>query len=260
MGIETAIAWCDHTFNPWWGCFKISPGCDHCYAATFDKRVHGIGKGHWGPNADHRRFGDAHWREPEKWNRDAEKAGVRRRVFCASMADVFEGRPEDRTDRERLFRLIESTPSLDWLLLTKRPENMVEFAPAHWRRAWPANVWAGCTVEDQEHADRRVPELLKVPAVVRFLSVEPMLGAIRIADYFDDPSGINWVIVGAESGHGARPMSVEWARSMRDQCAASGVTFFFKQFADDKGNKTHTLEEIAAIAPDLAIREFPCAR
>lgn len=251
MGATTEIAWTDATFNPWWGCFKISPGCKHCYADAF---AHRLGLKVWGQDADHRRFGDAHWREPEKWNRDALKAGVRRRVFCASMADVFEGRTEDDADRARLFALIEATPGLDWLLLTKRPENMIKLAPAGWGGHWPRNVWAGCTVEDQEALDRRVDVLRKVPAVVRFVSAEPLLGPL----HFDDGlPGIHWVICGAESGHGARPMSVEWARSIRDQCKSAGVAFFFKQFADARGNKTHTLDEIAAIAPDLAIREFP---
>lgn len=257
MGAETAIAWCDSTFNPWWGCFKISPGCDNCYAATFDKRVHGIGKGHWGPQSEHRRFGDKHWNEPVKWNHDAEKAGKRHRVFCASMADVFEGRPEDDADRARLFALIEATPWLDWLLLTKRPENMKRLAPASWAKAWPVNVWAGTTCEDQQRADERISHLLLVPASVRFLSVEPMLERISLTEialpdeiaaahrlrvarinclvtdddehYLNDHNKVDWVIVGAESGHGARPFDLAWARSIRDQCVAAGVAFFFKQ-------------------------------
>lgn len=124
MGKDTGITWTDSTFNPWWGCEKVSPGCTNCYAATFDKRV---GGDHWGAKAGRRFFGDKHWREPEKWNRDAAKSGERHRVFCASMADVFEDRDDLVQPRIRLFHLISETPNLDWLLLTKRPENIRRF-------------------------------------------------------------------------------------------------------------------------------------
>lgn len=272
MGQKTEIAWTDHTMNPWWGCFKISPGCDNCYAATFDKRVHGIGKGHWGPQSSHRRSGDKHWNEPRKWNADALKAGVRRRVFCASMADVFEGRGEDNEDRARLFDLIAETPWLDWQLLTKRPENMVHLAPVSWANGWPANVWAGCTVEDQQRADERIPHLLRVPARVRFLSVEPMLSPIifRGRHWFDanrDPmtGGIHWVIVGGESGGGARPFDLRWAVSIIDQCRAAGVACFFKQTGvlvvglDGSGpcRQTGKGDDPTEWRKDLQVREFP---
>lgn len=245
--VETEIAWTDSTFNPWWGCFKISRGCDNCYAATFDKRVHGIGKGHWGPQAEHRRFGDKHWADPVKWNAAAAKAGVRHKVFCASMADVFEGRDEDAADRARLFALIEATPWLDWQLLTKRPENMVRLAPASWAGGWPANVWAGCTVEDQQRADERIGHLFSTPAKTRFLSVEPLLAPVDLSRYVNAhcvtviavkgqkatirPNGraLHWVIVGGESGHGARPFDLAWARSIVAQCQAAGVPCFVKQ-------------------------------
>lgn len=243
---ETEIAWCDSTFNPWWGCVKISPGCKHCYAETFSRRV---GLKVWGADSDHRRFGDKHWNEPLKWNAAAAKSGKPWRVFCASMADVFEGRPEDHGNRVRLWNLIEQTPALTWLLLTKRPENMRDLAP--WNE-WPRNVWAGCTVESPDYL-HRLDELRKVPATVRFVSYEPALADLGRVNL----DGIHWLICGAESGHGARPMAVDWARSIRDQCAAADVAFFFKQFADARGNKTHTLDEIRAIASDLAIREFP---
>lgn len=120
MGIETEIAWTDSTFNPWWGCQRVSPGCERCYAETFAKRV---GLQVWGPKQERRFFGEKHWREPLRWNEQAAKAGARRRVFCASMADVFEERLDLAAARARLFGLIRLTPSLDWLLLTKRPEN-----------------------------------------------------------------------------------------------------------------------------------------
>lgn len=234
MGADTKIEWTHHTFNPWWGCEKVSPGCAHCYADTFAKRV---GQKVWGADAPRRFFGDKHWAEPLKWNRYAEKAGKRRRVFCASMADVFEDRTDLRDARATLFHTIGATPHLDWLLLTKRPENIARL----WAEAtafpppWP-NVWLGTTVEDQQRADERIPKLLAVPAAVRFLSVEPLLGPVDlrfhlgIAENHDDlRGGIGWVIVGGESGPGARPMHPAWARSIRDQCRAAGVAFFFKQ-------------------------------
>ena len=175
MGKSTGIAWCDHTFNPWWGCFKISPGCKHCYAATFDKRV---GGDNWTPDGPRRFFGDKHWNDPIRWDREAAAAGVRRRVFCASMADVFEDRRDLDEHRHRLWALIDKTPHLDWLLLTKRTDVMRRLWP--WLTA-PKNVWAGTTMEDQERADARGDDLLNVRAVVHFASVEPMIGPV--SDY-----------------------------------------------------------------------------
>lgn len=244
MGEVTKIAWCHHSYNPWWGCTKISPGCARCYASTFDKRV---GGDNWKPDGPRRFFGDKHWAEPLKWNRAAEKAGVRRRVFCASMADVFEDRRDLDEHRARLWKLIDATPHLDWLLLTKRPDVMRRLWP--WATA-PANVWAGTTMEDQEHADYRADDLLRVPAVVHFASVEPMLGPVSLwamlKGKIRDESlaalrspplpGLTWVICGAESGHGARPAQVQWYRDLRDQCAVAGVPFLLKQaFRDEAG-------------------------
>ncbi len=161
MGLETGIAWCDHTFNPWWGCVKISPACTNCYAATFDKRVGGA---HWGPGSERRLFGDKHWAEPLKWDAAAKVARRRRRVFCASMADVFEGRAELDVHRQRLWALIDATPNLDWLLLSKRwgLEDVASMIP--WGDTPKPNVWLGATAENQEYADRRSAALLAVPA------------------------------------------------------------------------------------------------
>ena len=257
MGANTSIAWTDHSWNPWWGCVKVSPGCTNCYAATFAKRV---GEDVWGPNAPRRFFGDKHWAEPLKWNRDAGQAGVRKRVFCASMADVFEDRHDLVEPRERLVQLIHDTPNLDWQILTKRPENVNRLSPWFDGRngpEWPRNIWLGTTCEDQQRADERIPHLLAVPAVVRFLSVEPMLGPMDL-DFLrgcrgcnhpgnllttwnehgrcsecdgtrHEPSGIHWVIVGGESGGGARPFDVAWARSIVAQCREAGVACFVKQ-------------------------------
>jgi protein gp37 len=244
MGTSTAIEWTDHTFfNPWWGCAKVSPACDHCYAEAWDKRTGGA---HWGPHAERRTFGDKHWNEPLRWNAAAEKAEVRRRVFCASMAHAPEGA------RERLWNLIRETPHLDWQLLTKRPQNIAKMLPADWGDDGYPNVWLGTTVENQAEAERRIPHLLAVPARVRFLSCEPLLGPVDL-DCVPWPVGwrdkddvisdgvdplrytrahLDWVIAGGESGAGARPTNPDWFRDLRDQCFAAGIPFFFKQHGD----------------------------
>lgn len=232
MGAETAIAWTDSTFNPWWGCTKVDPACLHCYAETFDKRVGGK---HWGPNAERRVFGDAHWNEPLKWNRETTKAGERRRVFSASMCDWADVLAPPGLV-QRLFGLIRSTPALDWLLLTKRADRIARLLPPDWtwgdgRPASPyANVWLGVTVGDRAGL-QRADELRAIPARVRFLSVEPLLEDLGQIDL----TGIHWVIVGAESGPGARPMAEDWVRSVRDQCKAAGVGFFYKQQVTNGG-------------------------
>lgn len=259
MGETTAISWTDHTFNPWWGCARVSPGCQNCYAEAFAKRT---GKDVWGKTADRRRFGDKHWNEPLKWDRAAKDAGKPALVFCASMADVFEDREDHWPDRLRLWDLITRTPDLEWQLLTKRPENVRAMVPAYWLNGhWPPNVWIGTTVEDQQRADERIPHLLDLPAGVRFLSMEPLLGTVWIDRYlyltgpstagpFYDfagrrrgpaggaggmtmtfpPSGdIGWVIVGGESGPGHRPLDLEAADALRNQCEEARVPFFFKQ-------------------------------
>ena len=261
MGENSKIEWTHHTFNPWWGCVKVSPGCEHCYAETFAKRT-----GHtiWGPAAttQRRTFGDKHWQEPLKWNAEAAEAGERRRVFCASMADVFEAHPQLHTERALLWMLIEQTPALDWLLLTKRPENVNDMVPSWWRNVnrWPRNVWIGTSVENQAMADKRIPLLLQIPAAVRFLSCEPLLGPLDLTgktrdtiwidqEYADADPGfaevvesdgwpIHWVIVGGESGPKARPMESDWVRSIRDQCTGAGVAFHFKQWGGVRKHET----------------------
>lgn len=228
MGEATAIGWTDHTFNPWWGCERVSPGCQHCYAETFAKRT---GNLVWGKYADRRRFGDKHWAEPLKWNRQAEGEGRRHLVFCASMADVFEDRDDHLEDRERLFDTITVTPHLTWQLLTKRPENVLRLVegwiidPAR-PDDWPANVWIGTTVEDQQRADERIPHLMQIPAKVLFLSCEPLLGPVDVSQW---RVGIDWVIVGGESGPGHRPLDLDNARWLRQQCDENDIPLFFKQ-------------------------------
>jgi len=292
---DTKIEWATHTFNPWIGCQKVSPGCKFCYAETLVNRF-------GGDFAKVRRITtDAYWQQPIQWNREAEKSGTRPRVFCASLADVFEDwtgpihdskgnrlandfngafRPIQRLDvsltsmndvRKRLFELIDQTPNLDWLMLTKRPENIWNMWPRK-RDAHPSrqhmqgehcyrdNVWIGTTVENQWQADKRIPALMDCRELspVLFLSCEPLLGPVNLTDvagkigiglhsydvlngknfHWDDGGcwtpcdTIDWVIVGGESGNEARPMHPEWAQDLRDQCAAAQVAFHFKQWGE----------------------------
>lgn len=232
MGADSKIEWTDNTFNPWWGCTKVSPGCDNCYAEALSRRYK---RAEWGHGKPRLMASESYWRQPLKWSAAAN--GARPRVFCASMADVFDNEvPEEW--RARLFDLIEATPNIDWLLLTKRIGNVLKQGIGEPRD----NVWLGISVVNQEEADRDIPKLLRVPARVRFISYEPALGPI----YRDNWRGIDWLICGGESGPGARMMQPDWARSIRDQCKAHGVAFFMKQ-----------MTKKAPIPEDLLIREFP---
>ena len=283
MAENTKIEWTDHTFSPWTGCTKVSPACDHCYAEGWAKR-----SGHvkWGSGQPRRRTSDANWRMPLKWNREAERTGVRPRVFCASLADVFDNEV-DPAWRADLFKLIADTQNLNWLLLTKRVGNVMKMANevadmprtgshtghliAHqWRNGSPPkNVWLGATVVNQEEADRDIPKLLTVPAAKRFLSIEPMLGPVdlnyvrqriqaqrsQLARAINGETWLDWVIVGSESGPGARPMSPDWARSIRDQCEEAGVALFVKQMGGSRDKRG----ELFDLPDDLRIREVPHA-
>ena len=243
MAERTKIEWTDHTFNAWTGCTKVSPACDHCYAEAWSKRSSLV---QWG-NHPRRRTSESYWRQPIKWNRNAEAAGVRRKVFCCSLADVFDNQasPHWRVD---LFRLIGVTPWLDWLLLTKRPQNIAKMLPPDYVLSGnpPRNVWLGTTIENQDECRQRLGHLLSVPAVVHFLSCEPLLGSLRLPSHDTYWYPINWVIVGGESGAGARTMDPGWARSLRDDCAEMGIAFFMKQ-----------MTRKAPIPDDLMVREFP---
>lgn len=241
MALDSKIEWCDATWNPWIGCTRVSPGCVNCYAESFARRY---GKAEWGPTAQRVRSSAANWRKPLVWNAKAKREGRRYKVFCASLADVYEDNPQLIEWRFDLWDLIDQTPHLDWLLLTKRPENIRGKTPLGWFRngPWPANLWIGTSVENQEQADKRIPVLLSIPAPVRFLSCEPLLGPLDLSMYLvpqfaaDDPrhepwrNGVEWVICGGESGPQARPMHEDWARALRDQCQAAGVAYFFKQW------------------------------
>jgi len=235
MGKVTTISWTDHTFSPWWGCQRVAPECERCYAEAFAKRT-GL---KWGPQAERRFFGNKHWEAPLRWNEAAAFAGVRKRVFCSSMADVFEDRDELYPWREKLWALIERTPWLDWLLLTKRPENISKMVP--WPMA-PPNVWLGTSGGTQKTADRNLEHLLSgIAAPVLFLSAEPLLELISVERWVlgIEPgcSKLGWVIAGAESGPKARPMDDEWVRALRNECSFADVPFFFKQRVDMRGNK-----------------------
>lgn len=224
MAENSGIEWTHHTFNPWTGCTKVSPACDHCYAEGWAKRSRHVA---WGPHGARRRTKT--WGNPVKWNRQAEAEGTRYRVFCASLADVFDNhRSIEPAWRQDLWRLIEETPHLDWLLLTKRPQNIVRFSPERWfTDGIPRNVWLGTTVENQEEADRRIPHLVQCPARVRFLSCEPLQGPVMIRRWLRK---LEWVIAGGESGAHYRPVDPAWFRDLRDQCADYSVPFLFKQW------------------------------
>ncbi len=215
---NSQIEWTENTFNPWIGCTKVSPGCLHCYAeAQMDKW---LGKVQWGKGNPRVRTSAAYWAKPVEWNRRAIAEGRRIRVFCASLADVFDEEVDDAW-RDDLFALIRATPHLDWQLLTKRPEKALRYAKGI---AWPPNAWMGTSVEDRA----RVPRskiIAQIPARIHFLSVEPLLEEVEL-----DLQHMEWVIVGGESGRGARPMNATWVRRIRDQCAAAGVPLYFKQW------------------------------
>ena len=226
VGRNAKIPWTDSTFNPWWGCAAVSPGCAHCYAETLGHRF-GV---EWGPLAPRRFFGPKHWSEPEAWNRAAEREGRPAFVFCASMCDVFDAHGDARLAeaRERLWGLIGRTPNLVWLLLTKRPQHVSQFVPAAWRRGcWPVNAWLGVTAEDQRRAGERIPILLSLPAPRRFVSYEPALGPVDFSAL--EGARLDWVVVGGESGSDARPFDVAWARDTVRQCRQAGVAAWVKQ-------------------------------
>lgn len=297
---KTEIEWADFTFNPFIGCTKVSPGCQNCYA---ERRSHRFPEqGQWGPGAPRKRTSVANWRKPLAWAKAARALGTARdpgwngalsghyarrarpRVFCASLADWLdhEAPAEWLAD---LLALISQTPELDWLLLTKRPQLWRERVtvamagcfdedPLTLMESWlggdpPSNVWVGTSVEDQRRADERIPRLLEIPARVRFLSCEPLLGPVElprqerlsanglttaeVGNWGNVPAPrFHWVIAGGESGPGARPMQVEHARSLRDQCAEAGVSFFMKQMGG-------TRKPFHEIPDDLMLREFPHA-
>jgi protein gp37 len=275
----TKIEWTDHTFNPWWGCSRVSPACRFCYADSTAQRW-----GHelWRRNGERRMLSETNWQQPLKWNREAERTGVPAKVFCASMADVFEDHPALAEPRKRLWGLIEATPWLRWQLLTKRPENVTEMVP--WGGGFPPWVWLGTSAEDQRRADTRIPVLLGIPAKVRFISAEPLLGPVNLVSggvqAVPGPPGgwdgcpasqqhgaagcahLDWVIVGGESGSRPRPMELSWANAIVAQCRAAEVPVFVKQLGSVLGRQLGAGPKGGdwdAWPADLKVREFPAS-
>lgn len=213
------------TFNVWIGCTRVNAECKFCYAEAWDKR-HMEG-GHWGPGAPRRPMSEKYWNDPIRWNRTAEKAGEKRKVFCSSLADVFDIEGIEK-DRIRLWELIKKTPNLIWLLLTKRPENILSMLPPDWGEGYE-NVWVGTTTGTQASFDRNLPYLKAVPAKRKFLSIEPQLEYIDFSAAFPSPP-FDWMIFGGESGDKARPFDPEWTRKPIEMAKAAGVAIFMKQF------------------------------
>lgn len=247
MSQETIIAWTDHTFNPWMGCEKVSAGCKNCYAELLTKNRMGLHL--WGsPALTTRQVTKAPWQNVLQWNAAAEREGVRRRVFCASLCDVFEDHEVANGTRPRLWNLIRKCTALDWQLLTKRPERIASNLPNDWGPdGWP-HVWLGTSVEDMRVAGR-VDHLRHIPAVVRFISYEPAIGPLDDLDI----TGIDWIIYGGESGPGHRSEDKNWARVMHAKCSENGTAFFHKQSA---GWRT----ELGIELDGKIVREYPVPR
>lgn len=248
MGDVTGISWTDSTFNPWIGCTKIGPGCDHCYAETEDARRQWGGARHWGAGVARHRTSVAYWKNPVKWNRDGW-----RRVFCASLADVFDNEVPQEW-RDDLFAMIEATPRLTWQLLTKRIGNVMGMVPHHWKIHFPPNVWMGATVVTQTEFDHNLPKLWDIPASIRWLSIEPQIETIHMGRW---AIAVQWVITGGESGPNARPYDIEWARSIIKQCREAGVAPFVKQLGSRAGMKHRAGADPAEWPLDLQVQEFP---
>lgn len=281
MGETTRIGWCDRTWSPWHGCAKVSEGCTNCYAESMSKR-NPVVLGIWGVNGT--RVASKGWDKPRKWDEQAARAGERIRVF-PSICDPFEDRPELIDPRSRFLRLIRDTPNLDWLVLTKRPENAARMlARAEWAldpdaagpfppespRALPPNLWLGVSAENQDRADERIPILLDIPAVVRWVSAEPLLGPIDFEDHLDcgyesgGPAGwiprpsLDWVVVGGESGPGRRPMGIDWLISIVEQCRAASVPCYVKQDAAHRdGQQGRIPDELWSIKQHPATEAAP---
>lgn len=277
---ESKIEWTDYTWNPWIGCTKVSDGCKNCYAENLmDTRYKKVS---WGKGKERVLTSEENWKKPERLDRLARKKGIRIKIFMASLADFFDDEVPDEW-RNKVMDLIEYSTNIDWLIVTKRPENAYKYLKDNFAEMerdlkedhkdnqllalelydkyfneFRNKLWIGVSVENQKAADERIPILLDIPAKVRFLSMEPLLGEVNL-NYIEGDIGIglhsydvlngknihwddggnctncpkiDWVIVGGESGHNARPMLPDWARFIRDQCQEAGVPFFFKQWGE----------------------------
>lgn len=256
MAEDTAISWTHSTFNPWSGCAKVSAGCANCYAANLPP---GMRRGAvWGASTDRVPAGEKYLDQPLRWNESAKKRGVPWRVFCGSTMDVFEERDGLGDLRARLWGLIEETPHLTWLLVTKRAHAIMGTIPDRWRTGLPPNVWVLVSVEDQWAADHRIEHLARVPAVVRGLSMEPMISRIDLSAH---AGNYNWLITGGESGTKARPMEAEWVRAVHRQAREAGAAVHHKQMGSAwavRNGATHPKGGDPAEWPeDLRVREFP---
>jgi|FLYN01.1.fsa_nt_gi protein gp37 len=259
MARTTPIPWAHATFNGWIGCVEVSPACDNCYARGISQR---FGYAKWGKDEPRRRTGADYWRQPLRWDAEARRTGRRIRVFAFSMADVFEDRRDLDPWREDFFRLVEKTPNLDWLILTKRAEAMKRLLPPSWLKEPRPNVWLGVTAENQRRAEERIPALFDVPAVVRWASVEPILDHVDLSGF---EGMLDWVVVGGESGRSARPTPISWVKHVILQCRRTNIPVFVKQLGariigsfasrvclkDPKGADPEEWTE------DMRIREFP---
>lgn len=243
MAEQSAISWCDGTFNPWIGCTRVSPGCDHCYAARDNERRKWVPA--WGAGVPRRRTKT--WSDPLRWNREAAKTGYRPRIFCASLADVFDNEVPDPW-REDLWQLFRDTPNIRWIVLTKRIGNVAKMAPASW---WP-HVGIMATMVNQEEYDRDRLKLSAIPAPWRGISAEPLLGRI-ILDHKDAKENLDWVITGGESGPGHRPLDMDAVRYLRDQCRELGITFHHKQNGGVRG------KDGGCLVDGFEHKEFPPA-
>lgn len=254
MGTNSGIQWTDNTFNPWWGCIKVSAECKFCYAEKWANRM---GFDVWGPGS-RRFFGESHWNEPLKWDKKAQEQGKRIKVFCSSMADIFEQHPDLGQERLKVWRLIEATPNLDWQLLTKRPENINTMIPVDWIMKHPENVWYGTSIGDAS-TSWRLRALQQVPAKIRWLSCEPLIGHLGHLDL----RGIHWIVAGGESGPltKIRPTDLNWILELKAQAASRKIPFFVKQLGAlwaSQNNATHSKGgDINEWPTELQVREFP---
>jgi protein gp37 len=286
MGKDTKIAEFDHTFNPWWGCAKIAIGCQNCYAKAF---AHRLRWEVWGKNKCRRFFGPNHWAAPIRWNRNAGKSDRSCYVLCGSMCDVFEIHSQQsyeqvfqRPEREKLWALIDQTPQLTWMLLTKRPENIETLLPHQWRREnngkIPANVWFGYSASNQADFDTGWPTMESFgyfSYAKLFLSLEPLLGYINLDSWLTDEvdcgdehnfergtKGIDWVRIGGETGRGARRMALDWVTYVLQKCERDGTPAYLSQLgtiqarilglSDTKGAKVNEWPA------QLRVQQLPC--